>query len=74
MTECDCHMQALPNYKKEKKKRKKEEDASVVEIMYLVFTRMPGESYRRQLMSLLYCVKLRISSANYLPCLLILPN
>ena len=32
--------------------------------MYLVFTRMPGESYRRRFV-------LRISSANYLPCVLI---
>ena len=38
--------------------------------MYLVFTRMPGESYRGRLGSLsLYL--LRIASANYLPCVLI---
>ena len=29
------------------------EDAPLVEFMYLVFTRMPGESYCRQLRSLL---------------------
>ena len=29
------------------------EDVPLVEFMYLVFTRMPGESYRRQLRSLL---------------------
>ena len=29
------------------------EDVHLVEIMYLVFTRMPGESYRRRLRSLL---------------------
>ena len=28
----------------------------VVEYMYLVFTRMPGESYRRRLRSLLLCL------------------
>ena len=28
---------------------KKEEDVPLVEFMYLVCTRMPGESYRRQL-------------------------
>ena len=49
--------------KKEKKKRKKKDamkhaaciidDVPVVEIMSLVFTRMPGESYRRPLGSLL---------------------
>ena len=29
------------------------EDIRLVEFMYLVFTRMPGESYRRRLSSLL---------------------
>ena len=29
------------------------EDVPLVEFMYLVFTRMPGENYRRQLRSLL---------------------
>ena len=28
-------------------------DVPLVEFMYLVFTRMPGENYRRRLMSLL---------------------
>ena len=32
------------------------EDVPLVEFMYLVFTRMPGESYRRRLGSLLLCV------------------
>ena len=31
------------------------EDIPVGEFMYLVFTRMPGESYRRRLRSLLLC-------------------
>ena len=31
------------------------EDVLLVEYMYLVFTRMPGESYRRRLGSLLLC-------------------
>ena len=31
------------------------EDVPLVEFMYLVFTRMPGESYRRRLWSLLLC-------------------
>ena len=31
----------------------KGEDIPLVEFMYLVFTRMPGESYRRRLRSLL---------------------
>ena len=30
------------------------EDVPLVEFMYLVFTRMPSESYRRRLRSLLY--------------------
>ena len=29
------------------------EDVALVEFMYFVFTRMPGESYRRRLRSLL---------------------
>ena len=32
------------------------EDAPLVEFMYLVFTRMAGESYRRRLGSLLLCL------------------
>ena len=32
------------------------EDVPLVEFMYLVFTRMPGESYRRRLRSLLLCL------------------
>ena len=32
------------------------EDKSLVEFMYFVFTRMPGESYRRRLRSLLLFV------------------
>ena len=31
----------------------KKEDVPLVEFMYLVFTRVPGERYRRQLRSLL---------------------
>ena len=30
------------------------EDVPLMELMYLVFTRMPGETYRRRLGSLLY--------------------
>ena len=32
------------------------EDVPLVEVMHLVFTRMPGESYGRQLRSLLLCL------------------
>ena len=32
------------------------EDVALVEFMYLVFTCMPGESYHRQLRSLLLCL------------------
>ena len=42
-------------------------DAPLVEFMYLVFTRMPGDSYRRRLRSLLFVFVLRISSADQLP-------
>ena len=31
------------------------EDVPLVQFMYLIFTRMPGESYRRRLRSLLLC-------------------
>ena len=34
-------------------KQKEAKDVPLVEFMYLVFTRMPGESYRRRLRSLL---------------------
>ena len=45
----------------------------LVEFTYLVFTRMPSESYRRRIRSLLlYLCFLVISSANYLPCMLVL--
>ena len=32
------------------------EDVPLVEFMYLSFTRVPGESYRRRLRSLLLCL------------------
>ena len=32
------------------------EDVALIEFMYLVFTRMPGESYRGRLRSLLLCM------------------
>ena len=32
------------------------EDAPLVQFMYLVFIRVPGESYRRRLRSLLLCL------------------
>ena len=35
------------------KQTEKQEAVPLVELMYLVFTRMPGESYHRQLRSLL---------------------
>ena len=42
------------------------EDVPLVEFMYLVFTRMPGESYRRRLRSLLlhlcYVIRALINS------------
>ena len=37
----------------DRRKVEKNEDVPLVEFMYLVFTRMPGESYRRRLWSLL---------------------
>ena len=40
--------------------------------MYLVFTRMPGETYHGQLGSLLLYLCYIILSTNYLPCVLIL--
>ena len=33
-----------------------DEDVPLVELMYPVFTRVPGESYRRRLRSLLLCL------------------
>ena len=46
-------------------------DVPLVEFMYLVFTRMAGESYRWR-HGLLLCVCLwRLSSSNELPCVLI---
>ena len=39
--------------------------------MYLVFTRMPGESYRRRLRLLMMCVCVTSFERNYLPCVLI---
>ena len=40
------------------------EDVPLVEFMYLVFTRLPGESYRRPLGSLLLCLCDAFFSAN----------
>ena len=40
------------------------EDAPLVQFMYLVFTRMPGGSYRRRLGSLLLCLFDDFSRAN----------
>ena len=40
------------------------EDGLLVEFMYLVFTRLPGESYRRRLRSLLLCLCDVYLSAN----------
>ena len=46
------------------------EDVPLVELLYLVFTRMPGESYRRRLGSLLLYLVLYIFQAliNSLVC------
>ena len=38
---------------KKKKKEKRKKDVPLAQFMYLEFTRMPGESYRRRLRSLL---------------------
>ena len=48
------------------------EDVPVVEFMYHVFTRRPGESYRRSLRSLLLHFALWILSTNWFPCCLLL--
>ena len=49
------------------------EDVPVVELMYLVFTRMPGESYRRPLGSFLLCLcDVFRALINSLVCLLLL--
>ena len=42
-------------------------DVPLVEFMYLVFTRMPGESYRRRLRSLVLCYMFR-ALTNSLVC------
>ena len=44
------------------------EDVPLVEFMYLVFTRMPGESYRRRLGSLLYSCSIFRALINSLVC------
>ena len=45
------------------------EDVPLVEFMYLVFTRMPGESYRRRLRSsLLYLCYVFLALINSLVC------
>ena len=44
------------------------EDVPLVEFMYLVFTRMPGESYRRRLRSLLYLCSVFRTLSNSLVC------
>ena len=49
--------------KGEKDRKQMKLDPPLVEFMYLVFTRMPGESYRRRLKSFFVLV-LRLSSAN----------
>ena len=40
--------------------------------MYLVFTRMLGESYRKATRAFVVVLVLRISNANEFPCMLIL--
>ena len=53
------------------------EGVPLVEFMYLVFTRIPGESYRRWLRSLLLCVcdvfRALINSLVYCCCWLVIP-
>ena len=52
-----------------KKKEKKDlvtELKTMKEFMYLVFTHMPGESYHRQLGSLLLCLTARVRYFKYL--------
>ena len=44
------------------------EDVPLVELMYLVVTRMPGESYLRRLMSLLYLCYVFRTLINSLVC------
>ena len=54
---------------KNKGKTTKIEDVPLVEfIMYLVFTRMPGERYRRRLRSLLYLCDVFRALINSLVC------
>ena len=49
-------------------------DVPLLEFKHLAFTRMPGESYRRKVRSLLLLglCDVRVSSANYFPCMLFL--
>ena len=49
-------------------KKKHFEDIPLVEFMYLVFTCMPGESYRRQLRSVLYLCYIFQALINSLVC------
>ena len=41
------------------------EDVPLVEFMYLVFTHMPGESYRRQLRSFCVCLLLLLRVTSF---------
>jgi len=50
------------------------EDVPQVEFRYVVFTRMPGESFCRRLTLLLLLFGWRLSSGNQLPCVFILPE
>ena len=45
-----------------------------MEFMYLVFTRMPGESYRRRLRSGLFYLCYVFRTLNYLLCVYIVSN
>ena len=51
-----CRWRSFPSYGFTKPRPFAEEDVPLVEFMYLVFTRMPSESYRRRLGSLLLFV------------------
>ena len=62
----DTEISVVPYPKKTRKK--KSHNVTLVEFMYLVFTRMPGESYRRRLRSLLYLCYVFLTLINYLVC------
>ena len=65
---CTRYVWTLP-WMRKKEKSKKKADMPLVEFMYLVFTRMPGEIYRRRLRSFLFpCVTAFGALINSLAC------